>query len=116
MTTPTIGRPRANSDTLRTSSGRSTRSRSYDPRGNSTDRRRRKEWMLSSPNFHRRPGTEGQHVNCTHCSQELNYDTVEADKINPSGTYTRDNVQPSCRGCNIRRSNNTSWTNETTGE
>lgn len=109
MTIPTTERPPTNSRELRTSSGRSTRSRSYDPRGNSTDRRRRKEWMLSSDQFKRPPGSKGRHVFCTHCGSTLTYSTVEADKKNPAGTYRRDNVQPACRSCNIARSNDTSW-------
>lgn len=72
--------------------------------------------MLTDPKFHRRPGTEGKNVNCTHCGKELDYHTVEADKKEPSGGYRRENVQPSCRNCNIRRSNDTSWTHESSGE
>lgn len=106
--TPTVGRPKSNV----TINGKSTRSRSYDPRGNSKDRRARKNWMLSDSKFSRRPGTEGHNVNCTHCGKELDYHTVESDKINPSGGYQRHNVQPACRTCNIRRSNDTTWKHE----
>jgi hypothetical protein len=105
MATPTVGRPPANSRELRTASGNFTRSRSYDPRGSSKDRAARKTFMLTHPGFHRRPGTEGQNVNCTHCGKELDRSTVEADRKNPSGGYRRENIQPSCRSCNIRRSN-----------
>lgn len=112
MTAPTIGRPRANSAELKTSSGNSTRSRHYDPRGSSKDRRARKDWMLSHPGFQRRPGTEGKNVNCVHCGLELDRKTVQSDKKNPSGTYRRENVQPSCADCNGRRSNNTNWRHE----
>ena len=107
---PTSGRPPANSKELSTSSGNRTRSRNYDPRGNSAARRARKTYLLSSDRFHRRPGTEGQHVNCTHCSKELDRKTVQSDKIDPSGGYRRENVQPACPDCNRRRGNDTSWT------
>lgn len=108
--TPTIDRPKTNEYSDRTTKGgNSTRSRSYDPRGNSKDRAARKTWMLTSPQFHRRPGTEGTNVNCTHCGRELNRQTVQADRIDPAGTYKRENVQPACESCNIRRGNDTSW-------
>lgn len=80
-----------------------------DPRGSSYSRRARKTKMLSDPNFHRRPGTEGKNVNCTHCGRELNFHTVEADRKIPGGPYAYHNVQPSCRECNLRRSDKEAW-------
>lgn len=69
-----------------------------DRRGSASERRRRKTWMIAM---------FGDALNgtcpCTHCQKELNYDTVEADRIIPGGTYHRNNVQPSCRPCNVRR-------------
>lgn len=73
-----------------------------EKRGNSTDRKRRKLWMLS----HFGNGTS---VECVHCSTELTYKTVEADRIVPGGSYRHENVQPACRRCNLSRSNRTSW-------
>lgn len=73
-----------------------------EKRGNSTDRRRRKIWMLS------RFGN-GTHCNCVHCATELDYTTVEADRIIPGGSYRRENIQPSCRRCNASRSNKANW-------
>jgi 5-methylcytosine-specific restriction endonuclease McrA len=80
-----------------------------DPRGNSYTRRARKNWMLTSPQFERTPGTEGHEVMCTHCKTPLTFDTVEADRKVPGGPYARHNVQPACRNCNLQRSNNPTW-------
>ena len=78
-----------------------------EKRGNSSDRRARKLWMLSD----RAPfGGTGTTVRCVHCGCELDYDTVEADRIVPGGSYRRDNVQPACRDCNADRSNRSEWT------
>lgn len=73
-----------------------------DRRGNSTDRRNRKLWMLKTFG-------NGNTCGCTHCAVTLTYETVEADRIIPGGSYRRSNVQPSCGRCNKARSNNTSW-------
>lgn len=69
-----------------------------DKRGSNRDRRARKIWMLS--HF----GNGGE-CPCTHCGIALTYETVEADRIVPGGSYRRDNVQPSCRDCNEIRGN-----------
>lgn len=63
-----------------------------DKRGRAADRRRRKTWMLAffGPN-------------CVHCGCELTFATAEQDRIIPGGPYNRQNIQPSCRPCNIRR-------------
>lgn len=77
-----------------------------DRRGNNTDRKNRKLWMLSpEAGF----GGDNKHVNCVHCGTKVDYETVEADRIEPGGTYRRSNVQPSCRPCNIKRSDNPYW-------
>lgn len=77
-----------------------------DRRGNSTDRRNRKHWMLSqAAGF----GGNGLQVPCVHCDETLTYETVEADRVEPGGSYRRSNVQPSCRPCNIERSNDPDW-------
>jgi hypothetical protein len=73
-----------------------------EKRGNSTDRRRRKFWMLA------RWG-DGETCPCVHCGDELTYATVEADRIIPGGPYRRENVQPACRDCNRDRSDNVAW-------
>lgn len=74
-----------------------------EKRGNSKDRRARKWWMLSpGAGF----GGDGVRVACVHCSCMLDFDTVEADRRDPRLGYARVNVQPSCRSCNLSRSNN----------
>lgn len=73
-----------------------------EKRGNSKDRRARKLWMLASFG-------DGTVAPCVHCLNELSYETIEADRIIPGGSYRRDNVQPACRTCNLSRSNNLDW-------
>lgn len=76
-----------------------------EKRGNSTDRRRRRLWMLA------RWG-DGTTCQCVHCCCELTERTVEADRIIPGsrgGTYRRENIQPACRSCNVARSDNVAW-------
>ena len=73
-----------------------------DKRGNSRDRRARKLWMLATFG-------NGSECACVHCAATLTYDTVEADRIVPGGSYRRSNVQPACRSCNVARSNDSSW-------
>jgi 5-methylcytosine-specific restriction endonuclease McrA len=73
-----------------------------EKRGNSTDRRRRKFWMLVT-------WGDGVKCPCVHCGAILTYETVEADRIVPGGSYARSNVQPACRGCNLARSNKVEW-------
>lgn len=77
-----------------------------DPRGSSESRRRRKSYLLSpQAGF----GGNGVEVPCVHCDTPVTYDTVEADRKIPGGTYARSNIQPSCKRCNQARSDNTSW-------
>lgn len=73
-----------------------------DKRGSSKDRAARKNWMLAT-------WGDGEKCSCVHCGEALSYETVQADRIVPGGTYRRSNVQPSCARCNRRRSNNTAW-------
>lgn len=73
-----------------------------DKRGNSKDRAARKTWMLQTFG-------DGTKCPCTHCGAMLVREELEADRITPGGTYRRSNIQPSCKGCNRKRSNNTAW-------
>lgn len=73
-----------------------------EKRGNSTDRRRRKMWMLAHFG-------DGESCQCAHCGRTLSFHTLEADRIVPGGSYRRDNIQPSCRNCNSARSDNAEW-------
>jgi 5-methylcytosine-specific restriction endonuclease McrA len=78
-----------------------------EKRGNSYARRARKQWILSeAAGF----GGDGTKVPCTHCQSLLDFESVEADRIIPGGSYRRDNVQPACRKCNLDRSNDAAWT------
>jgi 5-methylcytosine-specific restriction endonuclease McrA len=67
-----------------------------DKRGNSTDRRRRKQWMVEHFG-------NGQTCPCHWCSETLAIDEIEADRIEPGGSYARGNVIPACRSCNEQR-------------
>ena len=82
-----------------------------DRRGSNADRRRRKEWLLSTEAaaiindelvlF----GGNGSTVRCwLGCGTELTFATVEADRIIPGGSYRRGNIAPACRPCNLARS------------
>ena len=73
-----------------------------EKRGNSTDRRNRKLWML-------REFGDGVKAPCKHCGMMLDYCTIQADRIVPGGSYRRDNIQPACGTCNKQRSNNPEW-------
>lgn len=73
-----------------------------DKRGNAERRRRNKYWMLETFG-------NGRTCPCTHCGKRLNFQTVEADRKVPGGSYRRDNIQPSCGMCNKVRSNNVTW-------
>jgi hypothetical protein len=78
-----------------------------EKRGNSYARRARKLWMLSiAAGF----GGDGVKVPCVHCGMMLDFNTVEADRIIPGGSYRRENVQPADRACNLSRSNDAAWT------
>jgi hypothetical protein len=68
-----------------------------DYRGNSYDRRRRKNWLLKTYG-------DGTTVKCVHCDKQLDYDTLTVDRKDPLGRYTYANIQPSCLRCNTSRS------------
>lgn len=73
-----------------------------DKRGNTRDRARRKAWLL-------RTFGNGVLCRCSHCGAVLDVATLEADRIEPGGSYCHANIQPACRDCNLRRSNNPAW-------
>lgn len=71
-----------------------------EKRGNSRNRRARKVWLLA--NFDRDLGPE--RCRCwldlsDGCLVELTFFTVTADRIDPGGSYRRENVQPACAPC-----------------
>lgn len=51
----------------------------------------------------------GEKCPCVHCQTSLTFETVEADRIEPGGSYRRSNVQPSCRKCNLSRGKKLDW-------
>lgn len=70
-------------------------------RGNTADRRRRKAWLLATYDEDLGPDT----CRCAECRVELDWDSVQLDRIVPGalgGRYTRDNIRPLCALCNIR--------------
>lgn len=76
-----------------------------DHRGNAASRRARKLWMLAQARWN----GNGAECDCVHCGGRLTFATVEADRIVPGGPYARHNIQPSCRACNLARSDNAAW-------
>lgn len=73
-----------------------------EKRGNSTDRANRKRWLLATFG-------NGTSCDCRHCRQSLTAETLQADRIEPGGSYCHSNLQPSCRPCNLARSQSTTW-------
>lgn len=76
--------------------------RLHDPRGNSTDRRRRTQWLLDTYG-------DGVSAPCVHCGEMVTDETLQQDRIVPGGPYRRDNLQPSCEFCNKSRGNRLDW-------
>lgn len=76
-----------------------------DKRGNSYSRRRRKLRMLAEYG-------DGITVPCAHCKRPLTYSMLEADRIDPGGSYRWENVQPACGPDNKARSNKADWVYE----
>jgi 5-methylcytosine-specific restriction endonuclease McrA len=79
-------------------------------RGNVTDRRRRREWLVSP----RAPfGGNGTYVPCAAgCLTLLTVETLEVDKIIPTalgGRYVRSNIQPLCLKCNRNKLDKVGW-------
>lgn len=70
-----------------------------DLRGNSKDRKRRKEWMLEEFG-------DGTTCVCSFpdCDEVLTFDTITADRYPLSGKeggrYVRGNIRPACGACN----------------
>ena len=71
-----------------------------DLRGSASDRRARRAWILD------RFGN-GVTVKCCHCSKQLSATEFEVDRFplcgHDGGRYTRNNIVPSCRWCNVNR-------------
>lgn len=76
-----------------------------DKRGSYRNRAARKTWLLTTPKF----GGNGTTVPCVHCKTPTTRQDLHSDRIIPGGSYRRDNVQPACAPCNIRRGNKIDW-------
>ena len=78
-------------------------------RGNVTDRRNRRRWLLSPAAGHDYGngfvyfGGDGTKVPCVYCHCLLDESTVEADRIIPGESYAHWNIQPACRHDNASR-------------
>lgn len=70
-----------------------------DQRGNTTDRKRRKLWIIDTFG-------DGAFVACRYCWITLEYSTLTVDRMVPGcrgGRYIRGNIQPSCSMCAHRQ-------------
>ena len=66
-----------------------------DQRGNSTDRKRRKLWLIDTYG-------DGDFVACRLCWTTVDYSGLCVDRIVPGhmgGKYVRNNIRPSCAPC-----------------
>lgn len=80
-------------------------------RGNTTNRRRRKEWLIQEYRANVDAGPDGRPVprgegrpaaRCFRCGDLLTMETITPDRINPGvkgGSYRRENCRPSCLPC-----------------
>lgn len=76
--------------------------RERNVRGSAADRRARRAWIL-------RTFGNGVVAPCVHCAGLVDDSTLEVDRIVPGGSYRRENIQPSCKPCNLSRSNRADW-------
>jgi hypothetical protein len=84
--------------------------RERNARGSAADRRARRAWIVSP----RAPfGGDDVKVPCVHCGIVVAAEEVDIDRIEPGGSYRRGNIQPSCRPCNLARSDNADWVGPT---
>lgn len=72
-----------------------------DKRSSSYTRRRRRTWLLQEFD----PDLGPDKVRCHlfglsgHCLQYLDINTLTVDRIEPGGSYARDNIRPACKPC-----------------
>lgn len=66
-------------------------------RGSSTDRRRRKTFLLTTFG-------DGETAPCAFCGNMVDFDTITVDRYPiagvDGGTYKRNNIRPACGPCN----------------
>lgn len=69
-------------------------------RGNSYDRKRRRLWILATFDTDLGLGVARCHLGISdRCHTIVDEGTMSVDRIDPAGTYRRDNVQPACVPC-----------------
>lgn len=78
------------------------RSTHVDTRGNTHDRRVRRDWIMSAAAG---LGGNGRTVPCLHCGKRLRKPTIDRFPIcgHDGGRYVRGNIVPACKKCNFRR-------------
>lgn len=73
-----------------------------EKRGNSRDRKRRRAWLLATFDQDLGPDLARCWLDLSPaCQVTVTAATLTVDRINPDGTYRRDNIQPACRPCQI---------------
>lgn len=83
--------------------------REHDLRGNSHDRRVRREYLIELHGIPRRKDGEKTRIRCYHCGRRMvaKSDSWDVDRFpicgHRGGRYTRDNIVPSCHKCNKGR-------------
>lgn len=76
----------------------------FDRRGNSQDRARRRVWLLDTFDPDLGPGVARCGLRISErCHGIVDDTTLTVDRINPGGTYARDNIQPACTPCQSRQ-------------
>ena len=72
-----------------------------DRRSNSYTRRRRRVWLLETFDEDLGEGVARCHLKLAGeaCHQYVDERTLTVDRIDPGGTYRRDNIQPACTPC-----------------
>ena len=75
-----------------------------DRRGSSRNRAARRRWMLATFDPDLGPDRARCQLGLSDaCVGILDIHSVTADRIEPGGTYRRENVQPACRPCQNRQ-------------
>jgi len=82
-----------------------------EKRGNSYDRRRRREWLMKEFD----PDLGPNKVRChlfglsENCRQYLDIHTMTVDRIDPDDGYRRENCRPACMPCQSRQGALITW-------
>lgn len=75
-----------------------------DKRGNWQARRRRRAWLLATFDPELGPDQAACRLRLHRdCLVVVDSSTLTVDRIEPGGTYARDNIQPACKPCQDRQ-------------